>query len=75
MDKELKDNTIFIYKQKKLEATGRKAMLEKLRVDKLAEQAAEIQSIDANVVYFNNQIKEADKYLLKLSAEVVSIIP
>lgn len=73
MDIELKTNATFIYEQKKLEAVGRKAMLEKLRVDKLAEQAAEIQSIDANIVYFDGRIKEADKYLAKLLAEVAAV--
>jgi len=73
MDADLKEKVTFIYEQKRLEAVGHKAMLEKLRADKLVEQAAEIQSIDANILYHAAKIKEADKYLGKLLVEAVAV--
>lgn len=73
MDKELKDETNTIYATKKIEAVGRKAMLEKMLIDKKAEHLAEIESIWKNIIYYETQILYAEKYIAKLSMETASV--
>jgi hypothetical protein len=69
MDKELKDESLKVFKTKRIEAVGQKVLLEKLLVDKQTEHLAEILSIRTNIVYLEDRIKYADKYLASLDKE------
>ena len=74
MDRELKDESLKVFETKRIEAVGRKAMLEKLLIDKTAEQAAELLSIQTNIVYWEAQRVAAEKILAKLVLEVAAVV-
>ncbi len=72
MDRELKEDSIKLYETRRVEAEGRKAMLEKLLVDKQAEHAAEILAIQTNIAYWQTQLVQANKMLTKLALEAAA---
>jgi hypothetical protein len=69
MNKELKDNAIIVYEQKKIDASSNVARLTKLRDEKIAEYDAVILSINKNILYENSRLNDAEKFLLALSKE------
>ena len=73
MDRELKVESLKVFETKRIEAVGRKAMLEKLLIDKTAEQAAELLSIQTSIVYWETQLATAEKILAKLAVEVAAV--